>query len=151
MATKQEETKEALVIERKKRQEAEEAIILMLWKFRHHLPAPAVRIDAKDRQGLRDALQFNEQEPRVLIEYRGVGTPKECTIIQMVDVNGDQVICTENNEDDLDAAQRAANLRQLKQSAPIIAGQLQRDSANGIYSDDVIAQACQVLLELSKP
>jgi len=123
-----------------------DAIGLILWKMRHHLPALVIQITQADREALKQSLGYNEQTVKLNVEDRH-GT----TLIHLTDEKtGDQIICTENNEADLDRAEAAKKLRMLKQSAPELAAQLKHDLNNGNISESLLDEVCSALVTLGR-
>lgn len=123
-----------------------ELMALMLWKMRHSLPALVIQITPADREAFKQSLNYNEQTVKVNIDDRG-GT----TLIHLTDQKtGDQIICTENNEADLDKAQAMANLRMIKQTAPDLASRLLSDTAQGNMNSSLIEEACRSLVALAR-
>lgn len=122
-----------------------ELVPLMIWKVRHHLDGPIIRIDPKDREAFQQSLDYNEQKCRVNIEDR-----KGATLIHLTDDNGDQIIFTENNEADLDKAQTATKIKYVKQTAGQLAAQIRSDLAQGVMSQYTLMEACNTLDMLGK-
>lgn len=126
-------------------QERRNQMALMIWKVRTALPALVIQITPADREAFQQSLDYNEQKCKLNIEDRN-GT----TLIHLTDeTTGDQIIATENNEKDLDKAQAAANLRQLKGAAPGLATALRSHLASGTMSDSLIQEACDTLTALA--
>lgn len=131
---------------KEKQEDALQMLGLVVWKFRHQLPALVVQITPADRKGLKDSLGYNEQTMKVNIEQRG-----ENTLIHLTDwETGNQIIATENNEADLDRAQSKANLMAIRQNAPQLVAQLRNDVATGNFSTSIVEEACQALEILSR-
>jgi len=121
-------------------------LAMLVWKFRHHLPALVVQVTPADIKGLQDTLAYNGQTLQVNVDQRG-----ENILIHLTDAaTGDQIIATENNEADLERAQAKANRMSIKQNAPQLAAQLRNDAATGNFSTAIIEEACHALDALSR-
>lgn len=124
----------------------EDLIKLLLWKMRHQLPALVVQISPEDVEAMRQSLEYNEQTAKLNIEQRAGST-----FIHLTDEKtGDQIIATENNQADLDKAQHAAKLRQIRQSIPELANQVLNQARTGDMSLSMIEDLCNGAVALAK-
>lgn len=151
-----------------------QAVIALLWKFRHQLPDLAAQIDRKDLGGLKACADYLEVKPTLRIfrredvparaaqppsaEYpKGLpgfaGAPaSEHVTILVTDggKNHDGFRPIENNEEDAQAAERAAALRQAKQLAPGLAQQVASQAAGGEFSKELVIEVCSYASMLAR-
>lgn len=120
-------------------------IALLIWKMRHHLDGPVIRITPEDREAFQKSLAYNEQTAVVNVEDRS-GT----TVIHLTDGTGDQLIFTESDERDLDRANAKRQREVLKQQIPELVRSVRTGLASGNYSEADMADLCNAAELLAK-
>ena len=148
-----------------------QAIMLLFWKARHQNPEFTVNITPEDVKGFTDCVNYLQVEPEVRI-YRPQGLPAQASVpahgnrravpgreakppkpfvvVQMVDAEGNAIVPIENNEEDLAAGAKAKNLARIRENAPSLHARLMADVRTGNLSTDIITEAANNLLALSK-
>ena len=151
-----------------------QALIVLLWKLRHQFPDLAVNIDRKDLGGLKACAEYLEvtptlrifrrpaiparaatppthEHPKGLPGFAGAPASEHVTIL-VTDggKNHDSFRPIENNEEDAQASERAAAVRQAKQMAPALAQQVASQATGGEFSKELVVEICSYAALLAR-
>ena len=149
---------------------SDKAIMLLLWKQRHHNPSLSTEITSADLKGFEECINYLEVEPRIQIvrpqgipeqdaipatktrsgiPARHAKPPKDYVVIQMVDKDGNAIVPVENNEDDFEQGRQAQHLKRIRDTAPQLAAQLLQDLQQNTTSSSTIQQTAEALKALA--
>lgn len=149
---------------------------MVLWKNRNAIPELTVQVTEKDILGWQQCIDYlgittqlriyrpqGRPAQAAIPEVRGTATspgrsaiparaaepPRPFILVQLLDQDGNTFRAIENSEEARREQERSERLRAAKDSAKSLAAQLQHDMAAGVYSNSVIGDAAQALLELA--
>lgn len=146
-------------------------IMAMFWRERHRNPEFAIEVSERDLKGFEDCMKYLEVTPvirvhrpaglpaqeaipahgkRRAIAGRAAIPPKPYVIIQLVDKDGNSIKPVENNEADFEASRTGQIERQIRESAPQIAADLEAGLRSNTTSNSTIERAIQALRVMSR-
>jgi len=121
-------------------------VALMFWKLRNQFPEFAVTISEHDIKGMTDSFTYQEQTPKLICDAR-----KDYLVLRIADaVTGDMIRVSENNEADLQIAERARELRLIKERIPVMVAEVRMQLSQGITSQDSLSELCRMAEAVAK-
>lgn len=121
-------------------------VALMFWKLRRQYPDLAITFDERDIKGFAESLEYNQQAPKLKAEAR-----KDYVVFRVCDEKtGDQIILSENNEEDLRRSEEAAKVRRIKEGAAMLVGNARAEASQGVNSMETVNALCDAVMTLAR-
>lgn len=120
---------------------------LLFWHVRNTFADFAVTIPEADVLACRKSMDYQEQEPKLVVDARKNTKGEAFLVVRIADAKtGDQIRVSESTEADLDRALDAKKVRAAKDQIPQLVANMKNELANGVCSDETAGALCKAAM-----